>query len=78
MVHEILSGAISPQSVTPCKVVVENGKLYSLSNRRLAALKMAQSLTPRVLTVKSDPSARLLTLTFDTNCLRMLEIRVIR
>lgn len=44
LVHNLLAGIEDVASVEPLDVVLDGGRLYSLSNRRLAAVKMFQAL----------------------------------
>ena len=53
-------GATTEHEITPPDVVYYNGKLFSLSNRRLAALKMYQALYKKRWRVQGQSPARLL------------------
>eukprot|EP00930_Biecheleria_cincta_P043143 TRINITY_DN29665_c0_g1_i1.p1 TRINITY_DN29665_c0_g1~~TRINITY_DN29665_c0_g1_i1.p1 ORF type:complete len:2234 (+),score=365.95 TRINITY_DN29665_c0_g1_i1:40-6741(+) len=44
MVHELFTGRLLPSDIPPLQVVMDGDKLFSLCNRRLAALKMFQAL----------------------------------
>ncbi|CAK0839668.1 unnamed protein product, partial [Prorocentrum cordatum] len=44
LLHQLLTGEVKPQNITPLTVVLDGDRLYSISNRRLTALKMFQAV----------------------------------
>lgn len=44
VVHDLFSERLKPTDIPPLQVVLDGNKLFSLNNRRLAALKMYQAL----------------------------------
>ena len=50
--NQLWRGEITTRDITPLEAVYYDGKLWSLSNRRLAALKMYQALSHDVIWVR--------------------------
>ncbi|CAK0799967.1 unnamed protein product [Prorocentrum cordatum] len=44
LLHQLLIGELSPADIIPLTVVLDGSRLFSISHRRLAALKMYQAL----------------------------------